>query len=203
MMNATKIPLLFLLRAREDSPYPIALTGTPRRGWTDNIMYRMIAIMGSACALAACSSNAQLINLDVFKPQPTMETVQFESAPPGAEVKLPNGQNCRTPCALPLSAEGTYSVTYSLTGYEPATETIAPMSMGDNTTALRPNPVVVQLTAAKPPKPVRRTRHRVRKKAAVKPKPKKPAPPAKPQAVAPAPAQAAPQPASPWPPVQH
>lgn len=163
-------------------------------------MYRIIAIMGSACALAACSSNAQLINLDVFKPQPTVETVQFESEPPGAEVKLPTGQTCRTPCALPLSAEGTYSATYTLTGYEPATETIAPISIGDNTTTLRPNPVLVQLTAAPPPKPVRRTRHRVRKKAAAKPKPKIPAPTAKPQTATPAPA---PPPASPWPPVQH
>ncbi|HEU5018737.1 MAG TPA: PEGA domain-containing protein [Pseudolabrys sp.] len=168
-------------------------------------MYRVVAIMSSACALAACSSNAQLVNLDIFKPQPTIETVQFESEPPGAEVKLPNGQTCRTPCALPLSSEGTYSATYSLTGYEPATETIAPASMGDNTTALRPNPVVVQLTAAPPPKPVRRTRHKARKKAAPKPKPKQPAPPATPQAAAPtpAPAQAVPPPASPWPPVQH
>ena len=121
--------------------------------------------------------------------------------PPGAQVKLPNGQTCLTPCASPLTANGTYTVEVTLNGYEPATETIAPVSMGDGTTQLRPNPVTVQLTPVKPPKKVRH-RRAVKKKTTMKPASKpasKPAPkPAAPAAMAPPPQQST----SPWPPAQ-
>ncbi|HZD91836.1 MAG TPA: hypothetical protein VE224_17180, partial [Pseudolabrys sp.] len=118
--------------------------------------------------------------------------------PPGAEVKLPNGQTCVTPCASPLTSNNTYTVEYSLIGYEPATETIAPVPMGDGTTQLRPNPVTADLIKVEPPKKVRHRRSVVRR-TAHKPV-RKPAPKPAPAAAAPAPApQQAP---SPWPPAQ-
>ena len=161
-------------------------------------MYRVIAIMAGALALAGCSSNSEWLNLDALKPKPPVEAVRFESVPPGAQVKLPNGQVCLTPCASPLDANNTYTVEVTLNGYQPATETIAPKNMGDGSTKLQPNPVVVQLQPVPPPKKkVRRRRTTTKKTTKPAPKPmRKPAP--KPAAMAPAPQQSP----SPWPPAQ-
>jgi hypothetical protein len=173
-------------------------------------MYRVIAVVVGGLALAACSSNSQWLNLDALKPAPVVETVQFESTPPGADVKVANGQTCRTPCALAIphpQAGGSYSAVFTLNGYLPDTEEIQLLSMGDNTSQLRPNPVVVQLTPAPPPpKPKKKVRHRrhVAKPAAKKPAAKRAARP-KPAAAQPAPAPMSPPPQeapSPWPPAQ-
>ncbi len=146
--------------------------------------------MAGALALAACSSSSEWLNLDALKPKPPAEPVRFESMPPGAQVKLPNGQTCLTPCASPLDSNNTYTVEVTLNGYQPATETIAPKDMGDGTTKLQPNPVVVQLQPVPPPKKKVRRRRTTKKP--------KPAPKPKPAAMAPAPQQAP----SPWPPAQ-
>jgi hypothetical protein len=158
-------------------------------------MYRVIAIIGGSLALAACASGGSDFG-DLFKSSPIMDTVRFESEPPGADVKTSNGQTCKTPCALALPTEGPLTATFTLTGFQPATENIEVITNTGAPPNLRPNPVVVELTAAPPPpakKPVRR-----RPAAAKKPAPK-------PAAAAPAPAPAAPAPApaagqsSPWP----
>ena len=160
------------------------------------IMYRVIAIVGGGLTLAACSST----NLDFLKPTPAMSTVQFESEPPGAEAKVSNGQTCRTPCALALPSNESYTVSFTLNGYQPAAENIEPQSLGDNTVQLGPNPVLVQLEPAAPPpkKPVRRHKPAAAKKP---PRPAAAAPPPPPAAPA-APAAPQAQPASPWPPAQ-
>jgi PEGA domain len=155
-------------------------------------MYRAIAIMGAGLALAGCSSTS-----DWLKTGPTMETVRFESEPPGAEAKMSNGQTCRTPCALAVPSGGPYTVTFTLNGYQPETSEVKLTSMGDNTSQLRPNPVLVDLTPMPPPvkkKPVRK-----KKKPAPKPTARaKPAPAATqpPPMAAQPPQQQAP---SPWP----
>lgn len=120
-------------------------------------MYRVIAIIGGALALAACSSTSDWT--EALKPGPLMDTVRFESEPPGAEAKTSNGQSCRTPCALALPSSGPLSVTFTLTGYQPETETLEVIENTGAPPALRPNPVVVELSAAPPqakPKPTRR-----------------------------------------------
>jgi outer membrane biosynthesis protein TonB len=166
-------------------------------------MYRVIAIVGGALVLAGCSTMG-----DLFKPAPTMDTIRFESTPPGAEAKTSTGQSCRTPCALAMPANQPFTVEFSLTGYQPASEQVELVSIDDATTKLQPNPVVSQLAPVTPPpkakpKPKKRV---VRKKVAPKPKP----PAAPPAAAAPAPAPQAqpapppmmapaPQSPSPWP----
>ena len=168
-------------------------------------MYRVIVLVMSALALAGCSSSPDWLSLDVLKPAPITDTVRFESEPPGADAKTSTGQTCRTPCALALSVSAPLTVTFSLNGYQPETESIEPVVMTGSPTQLRPNPVVVELTpaAAPPPKPV--------KKPAAAPKPKKKpaktsaARPSQPASTAAAPATAAPaqqQPAAPWPSTQ-
>lgn len=127
-----------------------------------------------------------------------MDTVRFESTPPGAEAKTSNGQTCRTPCALALPTSGPLTVTFSLNGYQPTAEDIEPISNNSGFAELRPNPVQVELTLAPPqPKPVKKpaATKKTSAKPAVKPKPKpktSAAPAATPQAQQQAPA--------PWPP---
>lgn len=168
-------------------------------------MYRVIAIVVGALALAACSSTPDWMSLDGLKPGPSMDTVRFESEPPGADAKTSNGQTCRTPCALALPTEAPLTVTFTLNGYLPETDQLEVINTPGSPPQLRPNPVLAELSAAPPPpKPVKKKAVRRAAKPAAKPAAKKPAAP-KPaaQAPAPAPAPAAPatqsQSTSPWP----
>lgn len=154
------------------------------------MMYRVIAIIGGALALAACSSSS--MNLDVFKPAPAMDSVQFESDPPGAEAKISNGQTCRTPCALALPTEAPLTVTFTLNGYQPETENLEVVQNTGGPPSLRPNPVSVELTAAPPPaKPTKKPTKK--RPAAKKPAAKTTAKPAAKKPAAKKPAAAAPQ----------
>jgi hypothetical protein len=169
--------------------------------WTVKMMYRVLTIVGGALALAACSSTPDWMNLDGLKPSPMLDTVRFESEPPGAEAKAGNGQSCRTPCALALPVNTAMTVTFTLNGYQPESETIEPVSATGTLPQFRPNPVTVELTPA-PPQPAKRAPPK--KKVAPRPAAAKPAvKPAKPAAAGPAPSgatTAAPaQPSAPWP----
>ena len=164
------------------------------------IMYRIIAIIVGALALAACSSTPEWMNLDALKPAPQVDTVRFESEPPGAEAKTSNGQTCRTPCALALPVEAPLTVTFTLNGYQPEMETLEPISLTGSPTEMRPNPVLVQLTPAPPPpKPVKKKPKKpaAKKKPVAKPAAKPAAMTAPPPPMAATPAQ--PQAPAPWP----
>jgi hypothetical protein len=157
-------------------------------------MYRVIAIVGGGLALAACSSTPDWMGLDALKPAPVLDTVRFESTPPGADAKTSNGQTCRTPCALALPTNTPLTVTFTLNGYQPEQADIDPVASATGAPEMHPNPVQVELTpAAPPPKPVKPARKKV---SAAKPaaKPKTTAAPAP---APPPPAQQ--QQAAPWP----
>jgi hypothetical protein len=172
-------------------------------------MYRVIAIVVGALALAACSSTPDWMSLDGLKPGPSMDTVRFESEPPGADAKTSNGQTCRTPCALALPTEAPLTVTFTLNGYLPETDQLEVINTPGTPPQLRPNPVLAELSPAPPPpKPVKKRAVRHSAKPAAKPAERKPAakkpaapkPAAQAPAPAPAPAAAAPQQStSPWP----
>jgi hypothetical protein len=159
-----------------------------------HVMHKVIAIVGAGLVLASCSTDFK----NPFAFEPAKDTIRFESEPPGAEAKTSSGETCRTPCALAMPADKPFTVTFTLTGYQPNTEELQLMSMGDGTSELRPNPVLVQLAALPPPKSKKKVH---RKKTAAKPKPK-PKPvaanpaPAAPPAMTPA---LQPQATSPWP----
>ena len=149
MVNAVRLIDRFVLHAHD--PARILL----RRGAASvarvgrvKTMYRVIAIIGGALALAACSSSSDWLNLDALKPAPAMDTVRFESDPPGAEAKTSNGQTCTTPCALALPAAGPLTVTFTLAGYQPETQSLDVVSNTGSTPTLQPNPVSAELTAA-------------------------------------------------------
>jgi hypothetical protein len=165
--------------------------------WTVKMMYRVLTIAVGGLALAACSSSSDF--MDALKPSPLMDSVRFESEPPGAEAKASNGQSCRTPCALALPISGPLTVTFTLNGYQPESETIEPVTATGSPTQFRPNPVTVELTPAAP-QPAKKMAPR--KKAAPKAGAKSAAKPAARATPAPAPAAstAAPAPQSaPWP----
>jgi hypothetical protein len=163
-------------------------------------MYRVIAITAAALSLAACSSMPDWLSLNALKPAPVVDTVRFESEPPGAEAKTSNGQTCRTPCALALPVEAPLAVTFTLNGYQPESENIEPVSQTGGAPEMRPNPVLVQLTPLPPPpKPIKKP---ARKPVAAKKRAPKPvAKPAAASGAASPPMTAAPQqPApAPWP----
>jgi hypothetical protein len=77
-------------------------------------MARTIAVVALTLALGSCSSLSS--SLDQFT-QPNPAILTINSAPPGAEVRLSTGGTCHTPCMLPVSAAGDFTVTYTLEGY--------------------------------------------------------------------------------------
>jgi hypothetical protein len=164
------------------------------------MMYRVVAVIGGALALAACSSSPDWMSLDGLKPAPLSDNVSFETNPPGAEAKTSTGQTCRTPCALALPTSGPVTVTFTLAGHQPESETLELIQETGQAPRLRPNPVFAELTAAPPPVPARPARRPAKKPAAKKPAAAAAQP--RPAAAAPAPAPASAQPApaaSPWP----
>src|SRR5487761_2647182 len=107
-------------------------------------MYRVTAIVCGGLALAACSSTPDWMNLDALKPAPIMDTVRFESTPPGADAKTSNGQTCRTPCALALPTAAPLTVVFSLNGYQPESADVEPVASASGVPEMRPNPVTVE-----------------------------------------------------------
>ena len=153
------------------------------------MMYRVLVIVCGALALAACSSSPDWMSFGGLKSGPMLDTVSFESEPPGAEAKTSNGQTCRTPCSLALPVEAPLTVTFTLNGYARESERLDMVQATGEAPRFGPNPVVVELT------PAQQQPRATKKPAAKKPATKKPA-----AAAAPAPMTAAPaQPASPWP----
>src|SRR5262249_33370666 len=152
------------------------------------MIYRFLAVIGGAAALAACSSD-----MAGFKSGPFLDTVSLESEPPGAEAKASNGQTCRTPCSLAMPVDASASITFTLNGYHPETEKLEAITSTADPRRLRPNRVVVEWspgapsTAKKPTKPATK-KPTTRTKTTAAPPP--PAP------MTAAPAQA---PSSPWP----
>jgi hypothetical protein len=154
-------------------------------------MYRVLAAIGGAFALAACSSSSDWASLDAFKSGPSLDTVSLESEPPGAEAKASSGQNCRTPCSLALPVDAGSSITFTLNGYQPETERLEAITATGEPPRLRPNPVVVELTPGGPSNAKKPAKPAAKKPAA---RPKTAAAPSAP--MTPSGVQA---PASPWP----
>jgi len=118
-------------------------------------MRRCLAIVACGVLLAGCSNSGDLLKTAT----PTVP-LQFESEPPGAEVKTSGGQTCRTPCALAVPAAD-FQVTFSLNGYQPQTipvKLLPPddmrgseeMGVSSGQPRFDPSPVVAELVKAGP-----------------------------------------------------
>jgi hypothetical protein len=97
---------------------------------------------------------------------PQLQTLRFESDPPGADVRTVQGQTCFTPCALAVPSQS-QPITITKAGYVAQTIQVNVGPPPEHSfwesppPALVPNPVQVALQALPPPKPVRKpVRHR-------------------------------------------
>ena len=112
---------------------------------------RIIVVVAASLGLAGCSSFSMP---DMLKSAPPTVTVQMESLPPGAEARTSTGQTCKTPCAVAVTVENNFTVTFSLPKYQPETVPVQvirdPASPASG--AVDPNPVYAELQPAPPPK---------------------------------------------------
>ncbi|GAB1716574.1 MAG: hypothetical protein NTAFB05_16160 [Nitrobacter sp.] len=126
-------------------------------------MLRFIVAAAAVIGLAGCSS----LSLDTFKPAPPKVTVQLDSVPSGADARTSLGQSCKTPCSVEVPTAESFSVSYTLANYQPLTVPVqVTHHPGDltspATTTADPNPVVGELQAVTPAKPVRKKRRKRR-----------------------------------------
>lgn len=126
------------------------------------------AVMG--VALAGCSSMPDWMPSpsmpDWFSSSssgPQLQTLRFESDPPGADVRTIQGQTCFTPCALAVPSEN-QPITITKVGFVAQTIQVGVGPPPEHSfwesppPTLVPNPVRVVLQALAPPKPVRKPR---------------------------------------------
>jgi hypothetical protein len=134
------------------------------------------AVMG--IALAGCSGMPDWMPsmpdwMSSSSSTPQLQTLRFESDPPGADVRTIQGQTCFTPCALAVPGEN-QPITITKAGYVAQTIQVSVAAPPEHSfwenppASLTPNPVQVVLQAvAPPPKPMhkpkpRRTSERTR-----------------------------------------
>ena len=125
--------------------------GTSR---SEGIMSRVMVVTLCGSVLAGCSMS--MPSLDMFKSSSSSEILRVESEPPGADARTSQGQSCRTPCELTVSAADEMSVSFALNGYQPQTLQVrtdaAPAAYGDTSQArLQPNPVYAELQPVRSP----------------------------------------------------
>jgi hypothetical protein len=136
-------------------------------------MRRVIVIAAASLGLAGCSSFSS-ISLDSFRSPPPPVNVQLDSMPPGAEARTSLGPSCRTPCSVPVTTDGSFSVTFTLPKFLPMT---IPVSVTRNpgdfstpaSTSVEPNPVMAELQPLRPPPKVVKKMVKKRKPAPVAP----------------------------------
>jgi hypothetical protein len=138
-------------------------------------MRRVIVIAAASLGLAGCSSFSSF-SLDSFKSPPPTVNVQLDSMPPGADARTSLGPSCKTPCSVPVTTDGSFTVAFTLNRYVPMTIPVTvTRNPGDFTTpastAIDPNPVMAELQPAKPPPKVVKKMVKKRKPATAAPAP--------------------------------
>jgi len=133
------------------------------------------ASVAIAAALAGCSGSSLSMPdwMSFSKSPPPLQTMQFESNPPGADVRTAQGQTCQTPCALAVPPE-TQAVSFAKAGFLPQSVQITAGPPPEHSLfespppTLTPNPVVVMLQPAAPPHrpPLKPKAHKVSSTAA-------------------------------------
>src|SRR5947209_10611886 len=141
-----------------------------------------VCAIGSALLAAGCSSWTP--SLDFLPSSLTSGgnvSLTIESDPPGADARTSLGSSCRTPCMIPVPADRSFTVSYSLNGYLPQSIPVGPRSGADGivdvaggTTEtygspqqleVTPNPVYAQLQPAPPPATSRKGKGRAKQPA--------------------------------------
>jgi hypothetical protein len=131
-------------------------------------MRGVIVIAAASLGLAGCTSLSSF-SLDSLKPAPPTMNVQLDSMPPGADARTSLGSGCKTPCSVQVTADGDFSVTYTLNKFQPLTIPVQVTRVpGDFTTPATltadPNPVVGELQPVRPVKPVKQVRKMLKRR---------------------------------------
>jgi PEGA domain len=137
-----------------------------------------------ATALAGCSGSSLALPdwMSFHSAPPPPQALQFESDPPGADVRTAQGQTCLTPCSLTVPPQN-QSVSFAKNGYLPQTVQVTVRmpehSMFENPPPdIQPNPVAVVLQPAptqhRPPPKMMRPHHTASRAAAPAPPPPPP-----------------------------
>lgn len=131
-----------------------------------------LALTAVSATLAGCSGSSLSMPswLSPSPSPPPLQTLQFESQPPGADVRTAQGQACQTPCSLAVPPESQV-VSFAKTGYLPQSIPVTVGAVPDHSffesappPALTPNPVIAMLQPAAPPPrkpPIKPRPHRV------------------------------------------
>jgi hypothetical protein len=115
-----------------------------------------VVIALAATTLAGCSGGLSMPDwMSLKSSPPPAQTLQFESDPPGADVRTAQGMSCQTPCALNIPPES-QAVSFTKMGYLPQTVQVSiripEHSMFESPPPdIQPNPVAVVLQPAGPP----------------------------------------------------
>jgi hypothetical protein len=121
---------------------------------------RLVIARCFAVAIAA-AGGAVLSGCSGFFPGPPLIPVEFQSTPPGAEVRTSMGQSCKTPCSISVPApEDDFTVSFTANNFHPLTIPVsitrtAGSALTPPFTSINPNPVIAQLQPIAPPQPGR------------------------------------------------
>ena len=140
-------------------------------------MTPLVRVCAIASALLAAGCSSWTPSFD-FLSSGANVSLAIESDPPGADARTSLGPTCRTPCMIPVPADRSFTVSYSLNGYVPQEIQVGPQTGGGGydvagaasegyataTPELAPNPVYAQLQPAPPPGPSRKGKGRAPKK---------------------------------------
>ena len=137
------VPITAAPRVGEQSPatvapQPVPITGAPRVG--EQSPASRTPPMPSPVGPGPVSLNG---------------TIDLDSEPQGAQAATSLGSGCETPCAMEISTDGPFTVTFTHPGYAPTTVNIRmqPGQPGVSDPKFAPNPVFVQLTPQSKRKP--------------------------------------------------
>lgn len=133
-------------------------------------IFALAGIALAGCTSASAPSWAPSW-MTIEPPPPPVVALQFESEPPGADVRTVDGQTCRTPCSLALSLTA-QTVNFTTNGHVPQSVPVD-VAQSDPPNFL-PNPVQVTLQAVEAKPTVKPKPRKTAKKTAAKPMPKSP-----------------------------
>ena|SRR6188508_149577 len=140
-----------------------------------------VCAVASALLAAGCGSWAPTSWIPSSLTSGANVSLTIESDPPGADARTSLGATCRTPCMIPVPADQSFTVSYSLNGYLPQSIQVGPgggsnaaydvaggtpesYGSGAVQPELTPNPVYAQLQPAPPPAPSRKGKGRAKPK---------------------------------------
>ena len=117
---------------------------------TENGYFPILLALALFGAFGSAGCNQDVLSMIGDAPNPAIAPlVLMESVPPGAEARVADGSNCRTPCELTVRPMGPFTVEFSLKNYTSRSAEVilqsADTSPDPAGIRLDPNPLSVNL----------------------------------------------------------